>query len=252
MTSIYPNFYGSIRLLELLIVAASAQSLTAAQNQTITMSALAAKAYGDAPFTVTATASSELPITKWESSDPSVATISSSGTVTLVGAGQTSIIASNTGDANYNAAWTARPLNVARSAAPLPSGTQTVTHNGSPQALDPGALPSGQATEITYRDNSVAAASATQQVVFQNGPDTLLPSYASTGLQASGLWGQAKYVDLGGTAPKLHSCDVTLVTWAGYLRGRTTIRFIATKSGLIFSHRGWLSIPPLISPIQGS
>ncbi len=182
----------------------------------------AGKSYGDPPFTASATVSGGLSIAKWESSDPTVATISPAGLVTIVGAGQTSIIASiPSGDSpNYDPAWIAKPLNVARSAAPLPSGTQTVTYSGSTQGLDPSTLPSGQGTEITYRDTTAPVASATPEVVFQNGPDTLpLTGYPSTGLQATGLWGQAKYAGLGGTARKLHSCDVTLVTWAGYYGG---------------------------------
>lgn len=185
-------------------------------SQAISMAALPAKTYGDEPFSVLATANSGLPITKWEISDPSVATISTSGWVTLVGAGQASIIASNAGNSNYNAAWVAKPLNVARSSASVPSGTQSVTYNGSTQGLNSGALPSGLGTEITYRDTSVSESVATPQVVFQNGPDTLDLSYFSTGLQAVGYWGMAKYVSLAGTARKLESCDVTLVSWARY------------------------------------
>lgn len=199
---------------------ACAGNSIAGQDQTITLGNLPAKRYGEAPFTVTATASSGLPIIQWESSDPSVASVSSSGLVTLVGAGQTSIIATNTGDSKYNPAWTARPLMVSRSLALLPSGTHSVTYDGTSQELDPSALPSGMATEITYRGTQVAEAPANPQVVFQNGPDTLDLSYFSKGLQASGYWSMAKYVGLAGTARKLHSCDVTLVSWAGYLGGR--------------------------------
>jgi MBG domain len=212
----YGNFCRSIRLLAVLTATGVAGSCLAAQVQAITMGPLPAKTYGDAPFTVTATVSSGLPITKWESSDPAVATVSSNGLVTLLGAGQTSIIASNTGDTNYNSTWIARPLNVSRSLAPLPTGTQTVTYNGSAQGLDASVLPSGQATGITYRDTQVVEVAATPQVVFQNGPDTLALSYTSKGLQAVGYWGMAKYVSLGGTARKLDSCDVTLVNWAKY------------------------------------
>jgi hypothetical protein len=182
----------------------------------------AGKTYGDPPFTVSATVTNGLSIAKWESADPSVATVSPTGLVTIVGAGQTSIIASlsSADSPNYDPAWIARPLDVARSAASLPSGTQTVTYSGSAQGLNPSILPSGQATEITYRDSTVPEAAATPQVVFQNGPDMLALSYPSTGLQATGLWGQAKYAELGGTARKLHSCDVTLATWAGYYGGK--------------------------------
>jgi hypothetical protein len=179
------------------------------------------KTYGDAPFTVSATVSDGFSITKWESADPTVATISATGEVTIVGAGQTSIIGNipSTAATNYDPTWVARPLNVARSAAALPSGTQTVTYNGSGQGLIPSALPSGQATEITYR--AVPEATATPVVVFQNGPDNLALSYSSFGFQSSSIWSQAKYVELSGTgtvgAPrKLHSCDVTLSSYAPY------------------------------------
>jgi hypothetical protein len=199
---------------------ASGTLVIAKGNPTLTMSAVTAKTYGDAPFNVTAAASSGLPITKWESSDPAVASVSSSGLVTVLGAGQTSIIAISAGNTNYNLAWTARPLNVARSVSILSIGTQAVTYNGSAQGFDPSALPSGQATEINYRDISVAEPAATPLVVFQNGPDTLALSYFSAGLAASGYSGMAKYISLGGAARKIDSCDVTLVTWAGYYGGK--------------------------------
>lgn len=70
--------------------------------QTITFGALAAKTFGDANFTLSATASSTLAVT-YSSSNTAVATISGS-TVTIVGAGSTSIIANQAGNTNYNAA----------------------------------------------------------------------------------------------------------------------------------------------------
>jgi hypothetical protein len=71
-------------------------------NQTITFGALAAKNLGDAPFNLTATASSGLTVT-YASSNTAVATVSGS-TVTIVGAGTTTITASQAGNTNYNAA----------------------------------------------------------------------------------------------------------------------------------------------------
>ncbi len=187
-------------------------------NQVITFGTLPAKTYGDAPFAVTATLSSGLPI-KWESSDPSVASVSSSALVTLTGAGQTSILASNAGDSNYNAAsWIAQPLNVARSLAALPSGTQTVTYDGIAKGMNSNALPSGQATEITYRATSVAEAATNSQVVFQNCPDTFTAlNYTSKGFEALNYWAMGKYISLpAGTARKLDYCDVVLSSLARY------------------------------------
>ncbi|MCA6370747.1 MAG: hypothetical protein IM631_05045, partial [Cytophagales bacterium] len=72
-------------------------------NQTITFSALSAKTFGDADFTLTATASSGLAPITYASSNTGVATVSGN-TVTIVGAGSTTITASQSGNANYNAA----------------------------------------------------------------------------------------------------------------------------------------------------
>ncbi|HAS39923.1 MAG TPA: hypothetical protein DCS93_05560, partial [Microscillaceae bacterium] len=71
-------------------------------DQTITFGALASRTIGEAPFDLTATASSGLAVT-YTSSNTAVATISGS-TVTIVGIGTTTITASQPGNANYNAA----------------------------------------------------------------------------------------------------------------------------------------------------
>jgi gliding motility-associated-like protein len=71
-------------------------------NQTIIFGALASKTVSDAPFNLTATASSGLTIT-YASTNTAVATVSGS-TVTIVGAGTTTITASQAGNTNYNAA----------------------------------------------------------------------------------------------------------------------------------------------------
>ena len=77
-------------------------TVTAKQNQTITFGALPAKKVGDAPFALTATASSGLPVS-YASSNPSVATVSAS-TVTILSAGTTTITASQAGNTSFNAA----------------------------------------------------------------------------------------------------------------------------------------------------
>ncbi|RYZ48816.1 MAG: hypothetical protein EOP49_17685, partial [Sphingobacteriales bacterium] len=92
-------------------------------NQTITFDPLADVTYGDADFTLTATASSGLPITYF-SSNPFVAQISGN-TVTIVGAGSTTITATQEGDVNYNAA---------------PDVPQTLTVNKASQTITFGPL----------------------------------------------------------------------------------------------------------------
>lgn len=71
-------------------------------SQTITFGPLAAVTYGDASFTLTATASSGLTVT-YVSSNTAVATISGS-TLTIVGAGSANITASQAGNGSYAAA----------------------------------------------------------------------------------------------------------------------------------------------------
>ena len=71
-------------------------------NQTITFGALPSKTTSDAPFNLTATASSGLTVT-YVSGTPSVATVSGSS-VTIVAVGSTVITASQAGNGNYNAA----------------------------------------------------------------------------------------------------------------------------------------------------
>lgn len=71
-------------------------------GQTITFNALAGKNVNAAPFALTATTTSGLPIA-YSSSNTSVATVSGN-TVTIVGAGTTTITASQAGNNNYNVA----------------------------------------------------------------------------------------------------------------------------------------------------
>jgi hypothetical protein len=70
-------------------------------NQTITFGSLPSKTYGDAPFTVSATASSGLAVSFSIVSGP--ATIAGN-VVTITGVGTVTVRASQSGDANWNAA----------------------------------------------------------------------------------------------------------------------------------------------------
>ncbi len=80
------------------------QSLTVKENQTIVFDALSNRTYGDAPFTVSATGgASGNPVT-FSGDDPTVATVSSGGDITIVGAGTLNITANQAGNAIYTAA----------------------------------------------------------------------------------------------------------------------------------------------------
>lgn len=75
---------------------------TTLSDQTITFGSIAGKTYGDAPFTLNGTASSGLALS-YSSSNTAVATVSGS-TVTLRGAGNAVITATQGGNSSYNPA----------------------------------------------------------------------------------------------------------------------------------------------------
>jgi hypothetical protein len=106
----------------------AAQTLQVTVNQatqTITFGALASVTYGVAPYALSATASSGLPVAFSVVSGP--ATVTPSGMLTVTGAGTVVIAANQAGNANYSAAaQVTQSLNVAL--APL-----TVTVNSAPK-----------------------------------------------------------------------------------------------------------------------
>ncbi|MCX6953254.1 MAG: immunoglobulin domain-containing protein [Verrucomicrobia bacterium] len=73
-------------------------------SQTITFGTLSGKTYGDAPFNVSATASSALPVTFSIASGPATATGTNGSTITITGAGDVVVRASQAGNGNYNPA----------------------------------------------------------------------------------------------------------------------------------------------------
>ena len=88
------------------------------QNQTITFSALSTQTFNVAPFQLTATASSGLPVT-YVSSDPTIASIRGN-VLTVEGAGTCTITAKQSGDVTYN---------------PAPDVPQTLTVNKGGQSI---------------------------------------------------------------------------------------------------------------------
>ncbi|HZY82717.1 MAG TPA: choice-of-anchor tandem repeat GloVer-containing protein [Cyclobacteriaceae bacterium] len=126
--------------------------------QTITFAALSAKVGGDAPFNLTATASSTLAVS-YSSSNTSVATISGS-TVTIVGAGTTTITASQTGNVLFNAATSVgRDLVVTKGSQTWVGSLPTTTGIGGDLTLTL-YLSSNLPYTLTSSDESVATVSS--------------------------------------------------------------------------------------------
>jgi alpha-tubulin suppressor-like RCC1 family protein len=142
--------------------------------QTLTFDSLAEKTYGDAPFTVTATASSNLSVTL-SSSDTSVATVSGS-TVTLKGAGSTLITATQAGDTTYAAATRQRTL-VVKKAPPatiqFSMGRFIARIMGDPPFQLTGTASSGLPLSYSSSDSSVARVSGDSVHILKAGATSI-------------------------------------------------------------------------------
>lgn len=174
----------------------AAGTLTIIQaNQTINFAPLADKTYGDAPFTVSATASSGLAVSFSATGNCTV----SSNTVTITGAGSCTITASQGGGGNYSAAAPVdQTFTIAKAAATLSLGGLNQTYNGTAKTAtvttNPAAL---SGVTITYNGTNVApiAAGSYAVVASLDNPNytavdttgTLVIAKATATLSLSGL-----------------------------------------------------------------
>jgi hypothetical protein len=129
-----------------------------AETQTITFPAISSRVYGSAPFAVTVTASSGLPVTIAVQSGP--ATISGS-TVTITGAGTVVLVATQAGNTDYSAA------------APVTENFQvTAAASSTSLTVSPGAVTAGVSVTLTATVTS-SAGTPTGAVTFSDGGATV-------------------------------------------------------------------------------
>ena len=147
-------------------------------TQTITFGALSSKAFGSAPFDLTASASSGLAVS-YSSSNTAVATVSGS-TVTVVGVGSTVITASQAGNGSYNAATNVtQTLTVTQASQTITFGTLTaVTFGGAAPAALAATASSGLAVSYASSNTSVATVSGTTITVVGAGSTNITASQA--------------------------------------------------------------------------
>ncbi len=128
------------------------------KDQTITFAALADKTVGDAPFTVSATASSGFEVTFTATGKCTVG----GTTVQLTGAGSCTITAHQAGNASYHpAADVSRTFAIAKGQATLALGNLTGSYTGSPLAASVTTNPTGLGTvTITYNGSSALPVNA--------------------------------------------------------------------------------------------
>jgi hypothetical protein len=138
---------------------ASGTLVIARLGQTITFGALAARTFGDASFTLSATAASGLTVS-FSSGNPSVATIAGKR-VTIVGAGSAVITASQAGNSNYTAATpVSQTLTVNPATATVTLSGLAATYDGTAMSAIATPTPSGLPVTITYNGSSTAPVNA--------------------------------------------------------------------------------------------
>jgi hypothetical protein len=161
-------------------------SVTLLKNdQTIDFTSLADKTYLSAPFTLSATSTSGLAVS-FSSSNTSVATISGN-TVTIVGAGTTTITASQAGNISYNAATSVdQLLTVNKASQTITFGAIADKATGSAPFAISATSTSGLPVSFTSSLTSVATVSGntitvvgagnTTITAIQSGNDNYLPA----------------------------------------------------------------------------
>jgi len=178
-------------------------------SQTITFAALPAKTTADAPFALTATASSGLPVS-YVSSDPSVAEISGN-TVTIKTGGSAIITASQAGDANFSPA-TAVP--------------QTLTVNATFAGQFDFAPHDGVALSFDYNGTEIPNVTVSPMTIVgmssSNNDPNLQGVWPNAGtLNASG----AALADLAGSPNQAAYFEFTLTAAPGFALAEPKLRF---------------------------
>lgn len=170
------------------------------QSQVITFNALPDKKANDAPFAISATASSGLAVT-FTSSDATIASITGN-TVTPLKVGTVTIMATQAGDANWSAASALQNLTITKKA-------QTITFNALPakKANDApftisATATSGLAVVFASSDPSIASISGNTITLHKEGTVTITASQAG-----DDAWGAA--------SPVAHTLNITTATGIG-------------------------------------
>ncbi|MEQ8926730.1 MAG: Ig-like domain-containing protein [Fulvivirga sp.] len=129
---------------------------TAKGDQTITFEAIAAQTFGTTPFDLSASSTSGLTIS-YASSNTSVATVSGN-TVTIVGAGSTTITASQAGNSQFNAATPVQ---------------QVLTVNKANQTITIDAISDKLVTDGSFAVNASTTSGLSLDYAIQSGPASI-------------------------------------------------------------------------------
>lgn len=171
--------------------------------QTITFTQPANHTFGDAPFGLTATSDSALPVSFSVASGPATLT---SNTLTLDGAGTVIIRASQPGDGNHLAATPVdRSFTVAKAPATVTLGGLDASYDGQPKSASVTSNPAGLNVTVTYNGSATPPTAAGSYAVSANVDD---PDYqgSATGSLVIG--------------PRSHTAELT--GWDSNIAGKVT------------------------------
>ncbi len=154
------------------------------QAQVITFGTLAAKTYGDAAFTLSATGGTSGNPVLFTSSDPSVATCTGTNgaTVTIIGAGNCTITANQAGNANYSVAdAVVQSLTVNKNAQTITFGALAAKTYGDANFNLTGTASSTLAVSYNSDNLAVATVSGTTVTIVGAGIANITASQAGDG-----------------------------------------------------------------------
>ncbi|MEQ9101763.1 MAG: choice-of-anchor D domain-containing protein [Imperialibacter sp.] len=169
----------SVAATELYNAASKQQSLTInGVEQILTFEPLPEKTYGDAPFELSATASSGLDVT-FSSSDAAIASIEGV-TVTILKAGSVTITASQAGNDNYSSATATQTLTINKAAQTITfAALPAKTFGDAPFALA-ASTTSGLAVAYASSDATVAKVDGTTVTLLKPGSAAITASQAGS------------------------------------------------------------------------
>lgn len=149
-------------------------------NQTIDFAALPNKTYGDAPFVVNATATSGLPVVV-SSSTPAICTVAGA-TVTIVAAGDCTLVASQAGNEGYNPApEISRSFTVAKASQVITfDAPSNRTYGDPPFAINPTAS-SGLPVAVASSTPATCTVANTTVTIVAAGDCTLTAAQSGNG-----------------------------------------------------------------------
>ncbi len=155
-------------------------NVTITGTQIITFAALPAKAYGDADFNVSATASSGLAVA-YTSSNPAVATVDAAGLIHILTVGTTNITATQPGNGNYAAAApVVRILSVNKASSIITFNTLATTTYGNAD-FNLNATSSNGTVPVTYASNNTSVVTIVNGNIHIVGAGTVVITASQAG-----------------------------------------------------------------------